>query len=142
MAIINNIKTKNKRKGKKRIGRGGKKGTYSGRGMKGQKARAGRKIKPQEKQTLMKLPKLRGYRFNSIKTKPSVITFKIIEKYFKENEEVSLKTLINKKIISKNTKEAKILLKGKLTKKIIVKGLLISKKAKEEILKLGGEVKK
>ncbi len=141
MAIINELKTKNKKRLKKRIGRGGKKGTYSGRGLKGQKARAGRKIKPQEKETLMKLPKLRGYRFNSIKTKPAVITLSALDKKFKEDEEVSLKSLIKKKIIAKNTKKAKILFKGKLTKKIIVKGLEISKKAKEEITKLGGQVK-
>ncbi len=141
MAIINELKIKNKRRPKKRVGRGGKKGTYSGRGLKGQKARAGRKIKPQEKETLMKLPKLRGYRFNSIKTKPFIITFNTIEKKFGDNEEITLKSLLAKKIIAKNIKKVKILFKGKLTKKVIVKGLEVSKKAKEEIIKLGGQVK-
>lgn len=45
---------------KRRVGRGGKKGTYSGRGIKGQKARAGHKIRPALRDFVLKLPKLRG----------------------------------------------------------------------------------
>lgn len=45
---------------KKRIGRGGKRGTYSGHGMKGQKARAGHRIRPAERDLIQHLPKLRG----------------------------------------------------------------------------------
>ena len=44
---------------KKRVGRGGKRGTYSGRGQKGQGARAGRKIRPAERDFIQRLPKLR-----------------------------------------------------------------------------------
>jgi len=51
-----------KNKSKKRIGRGGKRGTYSGRGMKGQKARAGRKIRPAIRDLMQRTPKLRGAR--------------------------------------------------------------------------------
>lgn len=47
-------------KSKKRIGRGGKRGTYSGRGMKGQKSRAGRKIRPAIRDLMQRTPKLRG----------------------------------------------------------------------------------
>ncbi|RKY30246.1 MAG: 50S ribosomal protein L15, partial [Candidatus Omnitrophota bacterium] len=39
---IHNIKSQSRNK--KRVGRGGKRGTYSGRGIKGQRARAGAKI--------------------------------------------------------------------------------------------------
>lgn len=49
-----------KLKDKKRIGRGGKRGTYSGRGQKGQKARAGHKIRPALRDLIQRLPKLRG----------------------------------------------------------------------------------
>jgi len=56
-----------KNKVKKRIGRGGKRGTYSGRGQKGQKARAGAKIKPAERELFLKLPKLRGVKINPLK---------------------------------------------------------------------------
>lgn len=47
-------------KDKKRIGRGGKRGTYSGRGQKGQRSRAGRKIRPALRDLIQRLPKLRG----------------------------------------------------------------------------------
>jgi large subunit ribosomal protein L15 len=47
-------------KDKKRIGRGGKRGTYSGHGMKGQKSRAGHRIRPAERDLIQHLPKLRG----------------------------------------------------------------------------------
>lgn len=47
---------------KKRIGRGGKRGTFSGRGVKGQKARAGRKVRPATRDLIQQIPKLRGSR--------------------------------------------------------------------------------
>jgi large subunit ribosomal protein L15 len=51
-----------KAKNKKRIGRGGKRGTYSGRGVKGQKARAGSRIRPGTRDLIQSIPKLRGAR--------------------------------------------------------------------------------
>lgn len=50
---------------RKRIGRGGKRGNTSGRGQKGQKSRAGRRIRPAERDLIQRLPKLRG-----VKNKP------------------------------------------------------------------------
>jgi large subunit ribosomal protein L15 len=47
-------------KDKKRIGRGGKRGTFCGRGSKGQKSRAGHRIRPAERDLILRLPKLRG----------------------------------------------------------------------------------
>ncbi|OGF76863.1 hypothetical protein A3C77_03610 [Candidatus Giovannonibacteria bacterium RIFCSPHIGHO2_02_FULL_45_13] len=47
----------------KRIGRGGKRGSFSGRGIKGQKARAGRRIRPQIRDIIKKIHKRRGYKF-------------------------------------------------------------------------------
>jgi large subunit ribosomal protein L15 len=43
---INTLKIKTPKKKRKTIGRGGKKGTYSGKGNKGQKARSGSKLDP------------------------------------------------------------------------------------------------
>jgi len=57
---FHNIFSDHSYKSKKRVGRGGKKGTYSGRGMKGQKARAGHRIRPAIRDFMMKVPKLRG----------------------------------------------------------------------------------
>jgi len=39
---LHQLKPNHKKKSRKRVGRGGKKGTYSGKGMKGQKSRAGK----------------------------------------------------------------------------------------------------
>lgn len=59
---LHQIKPSHKLKTKKRIGRGGKKGTYSGKGMKGQKSRAGAKIRPELRDFIKKIPKVRGYK--------------------------------------------------------------------------------
>ena len=140
MAVIHQLKIEKKKKKKKRVGRGGKRGTYSGRGIKGQRARAGRKIKPQEKELLLRMPKLRGYKFNPLREKPEVINLAVLEKHFEANEKVNLKTLKEKKLISKNIKRVKILSKGVVSKPIIIEKLEVSTKAKESIEKAGGKI--
>lgn len=62
---IHELKPTHKKKEAKKIGRGGKRGTYSGKGMKGQKSRAGRRLEPVVRSLIKKYPKLRGYRFKS-----------------------------------------------------------------------------
>lgn len=57
---LHELQPKHKLKKQKRIGRGGKRGTYSGRGIKGQKSRAGRKLKPAIREFIKRYPKLRG----------------------------------------------------------------------------------
>ncbi|KKU11931.1 MAG: hypothetical protein UX16_C0001G0027 [Parcubacteria group bacterium GW2011_GWB1_45_7] len=57
---LHELKPTTVNKGKKRIGRGGKRGTYSGKGMKGQKSRAGRRIRPAIRDLMQRTPKLRG----------------------------------------------------------------------------------
>src|SRR6185436_17657646 len=64
------LKRKNPNKKKKLVGRGGTRGKTSGRGTKGQNARAGHKKRPEIRDMIKKLPKLRGYRFNSTVSKP------------------------------------------------------------------------
>ena len=141
MILIHQLKFNLKRKRKKRIGRGGKRGTYSGRGIKGQKARAGAKIKPQEREAIIKIPKMRGYRFKPIKEKPVVITLEVLNKKFEEGEVVSLASLKKKGLISKNTKAVKIVGRGELKKKLIFKGCQMSKKLEEKIKIQGSELK-
>lgn len=61
---IHELQPKNKRKAKKRVGRGGKRGTFSGRGVKGQKSRAGTgksRIAGGQASILKRTPKLRGH---------------------------------------------------------------------------------
>jgi large subunit ribosomal protein L15 len=141
--LINQIKFRLKKK--KRIGRGGKKGNYSGRGIKGQKARAGRRIRPTERDIILKLPKLRGIKFKPLKEKPYVVNLEDINEKFNENEVVNKETLVQKKVLkirkSDKNPKIKILAKGKLDKKLIFSSeLLFSNKAKEEILKSGSVI--
>ncbi|MFZ8848391.1 MAG: uL15 family ribosomal protein [Minisyncoccia bacterium] len=141
--LINQIRFRLKKK--KRIGRGGKKGNYSGRGIKGQKARAGRKIRPAERDIILKLPKLRGIKFKPLKEKPYVVNLEDINEKFNENEIVNKETLVQKKVLkirkSDKNPKIKILARGKLDKKLIFSSeLLFSNKAKEEILKSGSVI--
>lgn len=59
------LKRQNKNKKDRIVGRGGKHAKTSGRGGKGQTARAGNKRRPALRDIIKKIPKKRGYRFNS-----------------------------------------------------------------------------
>ena len=139
---IHQIKSKIKKKKKKIIGRGGKRGTYSGRGSKGQKSRAGRKMRPELRDIIKKLPKKRGYRFPAIKEKAVVVNLGAIEKKFSENEKITTQALFAKGVIKKiggKLPKVKLLASGRITKKLLVAECQISKQAKEKIEKAGGK---
>ena len=124
------------RKRHKRVGRGGKRGTYSGRGIKGQKARAGRRIRPQIRDIIKKIHKRRGYGKNRAKSvyagkaKPAVVNLREIDKKFKDGEKVTAKLLVERGLIESSggkMPKVKILGVGKLTKKLeFDKSLLMS----------------
>lgn len=135
---LHQLKPKHKSKIKKRIGRGGKRGTYCGRGVKGQKSRAGRGPRPAMRDIIKKIPKKRGYRFKSIKIKPQIVNLKDLEKHFKSGGKVTPETLLEKGLIDKvkgELPEVKILGKGKLTKKLEIKNCQMSKSVKHEVAK-------
>jgi large subunit ribosomal protein L15 len=131
-----NLKPKHKSKKRKRVGRGGKRGTYSGRGMKGQKSRAGRKMQPMIRELIKKYPKLRGYRDRRREKKIIGVNIAILDEKFKVGEIINPKVLIEKKIIKRIKGKiplVKILGRGKIKKKLIIKGCQMSKAAKEKI---------
>jgi ribosomal protein L15 len=64
---IHDLKRTHKNKKDRMVGRGGKHAKTSGRGGKGQTARAGNKRRPELRDIIKKLPKNRGYRFNSVR---------------------------------------------------------------------------
>ena len=114
---------------KRRIGRGGKRGTYSGRGIKGQKARAGAKFFPAEREFIKKIPKLRGYRFKSFRTQPVIINLHTLEEHFAEGDTVSPAALLKAGIIRRvhgKIPEVKILGRGELKKKLVFKNVIFS----------------
>ena len=141
---IHQLKPKHKLKNKKRIGRGGKRGTYSGKGVKGQKSRAGKKFEPIIRGLIKRYPKLKGYKFKAKPDFGAVVNLGLLEKKFNSEEQINPNLLIEKKIIrriKKKTPIVKILGKGKLTKKFIIDGCVVSKSAKEKIEKAKGAVK-
>lgn len=75
---IHNLKRVHKNKKDRLVGRGGKHAKTSGRGGKGQTARAGNKRRPELRDIIKKLPKLRGYQFNSIRKAVPVSEDKIV----------------------------------------------------------------
>ncbi|MGD0576622.1 MAG: 50S ribosomal protein L15 [Candidatus Staskawiczbacteria bacterium] len=141
---IHELKPKHKNRDKKRVGRGGKKGTYSGKGNKGQKSRAGRKMVPIIRELIKRYPKLRGYRSFVLEDYSAIVNLETLEKISKDGETINPENLIKKGIVSKikgKTPKVKILGTGKLTKKLIVENCKTSKTAKEAIEKAGGTVK-
>jgi len=141
---IHQIQPKHKLKDKKRVGRGGKKGTYCGRGMKGQSSRAGGKKQPIIRELIKRYPKLRGYRFRPVRTKPSIINLDVLENKFDSGSKINPEVLLEKKIIhltKGRIPKVKILGKGEIKKSFIIENCLVSKKAKEIIEKNKGSVK-
>ncbi len=76
---IHELKRKNKNKKDRIVGRGGKHAKTSGRGGKGQTARAGNKRRPELRDIIKKLPKNRGYKFNSIRKDVIIESEKVLE---------------------------------------------------------------
>lgn len=131
-------------KSRRRVGRGNASGhgTYSGRGCKGQGQRKSSNVRPgfEGGQTplISRLPKLRGFK------NPNKVDFQVVNvsqlDVFKDNEEVNIQTLLEKKLISKKDVPVKVLGNGKITKKIVLKVHKASKSAKDKILAAGGKV--
>ncbi len=138
-------KTKNKKT--MIVARGGKRGKTSGRGGKGQTARAGNKRRPELRDFIKRIPKLRGRGVNphkSIETKPLAINLGVIDAVAKAGSIITPKTLIEMKVISTfegKIPRVKILAGGDISKKISVENCIVSKEAKAKIEKAGGSVK-
>ncbi len=122
--LLHEIPSSNKN-ARARVGRGGKRGTTSGRGTKGQKAHAGRRIHPAVRDLVQRLPKMRGR--GTHQNKP------IWEKL----PVINVGDLDAMKEIPRGVK---ILGKGEVTKAVTVYGP-VSKTAREKIVKAGGTVK-
>lgn len=130
------------RRDKKRVGRGlGSTGTYSGRGVKGQRARSGGRsgLKLKGLRPLMlATPKRRG--FNVSKPSPVVVNIGDLAKAFANGAKVDPKALLKKGLISDMTGGVKILGKGEIGITLSISGCLISASAKQKIEKAGGAI--
>ncbi|MDC1205431.1 50S ribosomal protein L15 [Candidatus Pacebacteria bacterium] len=146
---LHELKPSTTRKTTKRIGRGGKRGKTSGRGHKGQAARAGNSTRPEMREIIKKLPKLRGHGMNRADTvnnervQATVVNVSALDAAFKNGDAVNPKTLVAANVIETRRKRApqvKILGTGDLSKKLTVTGCAVSKTAKEKIEKAGGSI--
>ena len=130
---IHLLKRRHPNKAKKpRVGRGGKRGTTSGRGTKGQKSRSGHRIRPALRDYIQRLPKLRGTSNRQRSLKVEVINVGDLTKYAESGIEV-----ITAKTIGKTVK---ILGDGEIRRPVTVKGLAVSASAKGKIEAAGGKV--
>ena len=145
----NTLKAKSKRVTSMRVGRGGKRGKTSGRGTKGQKARSGRKMRPEMRDLIKKIPKLRGHgknrsrtvRLDRVVAKP--VNLAVLEAAFEAGDTITPAILIKKGIISTRggrVPAIKILGAGDLTKKLSISGVSFSATAKAAIEKAGGSI--
>lgn len=127
---------------KKRLGRGigSGLGKTSGKGHKGQKARAGgfHKINFEGGQMPIqrRLPKM-GFKSRTAKTVDQ-ITLAEIDKL--EDDVIDFASLKRAGLINNSIRHVKIILSGELTKSVKIKGLLITKGARKVIEDLGGHV--
>jgi len=133
---LHKIQPKHQNRASLRVGRGGKRGTFSGRGTKGLLARAGGKRRPEERDTLKRIPKLRGYRFKSFQERPVVINFDALERKMKSGDLISPETLLDAGMIQKKKgriPNIKILGRGAVNKKFTFRGVLFSKSVAEKL---------
>ena len=127
----------------RRIGRGpgSGRGTYSGKGLKGQKARSGGrgglKLLGMKRQ-IQSMPKLPGFR--SLYAKKQVVNLDILEENFSNGDKVTALALKEKGLVADSSATIKVLGQGTLTKKLIVVAHGVSAKAQEAITKAGGKV--
>jgi large subunit ribosomal protein L15 len=129
------------------VARGGKRGKTSGRGGKGQTARAGNKRRPEWREIIKKIPKLRGRGKSQHKpvTSPfTTVNLFSLQGVFSAKEMVTPTTLVEKGVLSTlsgRIPQVKILGDGELTTALTVSGCIVSEPARAKIEKAGGTVK-
>lgn len=144
---LHTLKRKTPNKKSQQVGRGGTRGKTSGRGTKGQNARAGRKKRPELRDFIKRLPKLRGRgisSFKSFRPKAIGVNLSAIDSIFNAGEVVSAQSLMERgafKFKKGTTPRVKILGTGELSKKVVFEGVEISSAAKSKIDASGSEVK-
>jgi large subunit ribosomal protein L15 len=129
---------------KKRIGRGNASGhgSYSTRGLKGQRSRSGGRNKLKRlgfKQILAATPKNRG--FKSAKPKNQVVNLKDLNDNFSAGAKINPASLLKAGLVQTVQEKIKILGQGKLTlKNLEFEGVKVSDSVKLQIEKMGGKM--
>ena len=129
---------------KKRIGRGNASGhgSYSTRGLKGQRSRSGGRNKLKRlgfKKILAQTPKMRG--FKSAKPKNQVVNLKDLNENFSAGAKINPDSLLKAGLVRTARQKIKILGQGELTlKNLEFAGVKLSDSVKLQIEKMGGKV--
>ncbi len=143
MLQLNNLKKLTEPR--KRVGRGGKRGRYSGRGKEGQKSRTGSTgelkafFEGGQMPLVRRIPR-RGF-VNALACKPVIVNIEDLERKFTADDTVNELSLREKGLIKGNgAVRVKILGTGSLTKKLTVTVYAVSKTATQAIEKAGGVI--
>ena len=130
---------------RKRVGRGDSSGhgSYSGRGMKGQKARSGGGVRlgfqGGQLPLIKSLPTLRGFT-NIFRTEYSVVNLDRLAR-FGANIEVTPQMLVDSGLVKKLNKPVKVLGRGELEVPLVVEAHKFSRSARSKIEAAGGSVR-
>jgi large subunit ribosomal protein L15 len=148
---LSNLKPASARRDRKRVGRGlgSGKGRYSGRGIKGQKARSGSHkmragFEGGQMPVYMRLGKQRGSTSKDAmpigphRTYTVPVNVRDLERVFDDGAKVGLEDLLEKGLIKNTRADVKILANGELTKKLNVTAHRFSATAREKITAAGG----
>jgi large subunit ribosomal protein L15 len=149
---LSNLRPSEPRRSRKRVGRGlgSGKGRYSGRGIKGQKSRAGSHkmragFEGGQMPIYMRLGKLRGpYSADAMpvgphRTQTLAVNVRDLER-FDDGTDVTVELLAEHGLIRNTRTDVKILGEGELTKKLSVTAHRFSASAREKIEGAGGTV--
>lgn len=129
---------------KKRVGRGNASGhgSYSTRGLKGQRSRSGGRNKLKRlgfKKILAQTPKMRG--FKSGQPKNQAVNLEALNKVFTAGAKINAKSLLKAGLVNSAAAPIKILSQGELKlKNLEISGVKLSSSAKAQIENLGGKV--
>ena len=143
---LNNLIRTNKKKIRPGRGIGSGKGKTSGRGHKGQKARSGVAIKSFEGGQMPLFRRLPKRGFKSFKKRnTAILNLSNLQSFFDQKKiqldnNLDLKILQSKKIISKKYQNLKVLGNGEIKSKVNLSVNFVSKQAKEKIEKIGGKL--
>lgn len=146
MATLNSLKRVGA-KPYRRVGRGqgSKRGKQSGRGGKGQTARAGHKIRPAIRDIIKKLPKRRGYgknrarTVNPLRVQPVAFSLSRLDKYFESGASITPASLREKGLLGRKNTPVKIV-GGESAKKFAFQNVTVTASAKAAIEKAGGTI--
>ncbi len=130
-----------------RVGRGGKRGTTSGRGQKGQRSRSGHRIRPASRDLILKLPKKRGFMNKPTSPKPRIVRMDVLMKKITplvgggKEIMVDMMTLKQVGLVPPEFRgKVKILGTGTAAHQIVIKEILVSKSVKAAVEKAGGVI--